>query len=72
MAGTGTIVVKMSRPQQDTRVDIPVVGVNTIKKLVEINAKGIVGEANKMIFVEQEEGIKLANENGIFIIGIKP
>ena len=72
LAGTGTIVVKMSRPQQDTRVDIPVVGVNTIKKLVEINAKGIVGEANKMIFVEQEEGIKLANENGIFIIGIKP
>lgn len=72
LGGAGTIVVKMARPQQDTRVDIPVVGIDTIKRLVEINAKGIVGEAGKMIFVEQEEGIKLANEHNIFIVGIKP
>lgn len=72
LGGEKCIVIKMARPQQDMRVDIPTVGINTIKKLVEIKAKGIVGEAGKMIFVEQEEAIKLANENNIFIIGVKP
>ena len=47
LGGTGCITVKMSRPQQDMRVDIPTVGIETIKKLVEIKAKGIVGEAGK-------------------------
>lgn len=72
LGGESCIVVKMARPQQDMRVDIPTVGINTIKRLVEIKAKGIVGEAGKMIFVEQEESISLADEHNIFIIGIKP
>lgn len=72
LVGSGTLIVKMARPQQDTRVDIPVVGISTIKKIIEINAKGIIGEANKMIFLDQEEAIKIANENGIFIVGVKP
>ena len=71
LAGKGCIVVKMSRPQQDMRVDIPAVGVNTIKRLVDIGAKGIVGEAGKMLFVEREEAIKLANDHSMFIVGIK-
>ncbi|MGL6169699.1 MAG: UDP-2,3-diacylglucosamine diphosphatase LpxI domain-containing protein, partial [Fusobacteriaceae bacterium] len=45
------------------------VGVDTIKKLVEIGARGIVAQAGKMIFLEQESAIKLANENHMFIIG---
>lgn len=71
LAGDGCIVVKMARPQQDMRVDIPTIGVETIKTLVKIKAKGVVGEAGRMIFTDQEEAIKLANENNIFIIGIK-
>ena len=72
LGGSDCIVVKMARPQQDMRVDIPTVGINTIKKLVEIKARGIVGEAGKMLFVDQDEAIKLADEHNIFIIGIKP
>ncbi len=71
VAGEGCIVVKMARPQQDMRVDIPTIGVDTIKMLVEIKARGIVGEAGKMIFTDQEEAIKLANEHKIFIVGLK-
>lgn len=65
------ILIKMARPQQDMRVDIPVVGLNTIKNIIENNFKGIVAEANKMIFLNHEECIKLANENKIFIVGKK-
>ncbi|MGL4308239.1 LpxI family protein [Cetobacterium sp. SF1] len=71
LAGDNCIIVKMSRPQQDMRVDIPAVGIETIKKALEIRAKGIVAEGNKMLFLDSKEAIELANENNMFIIGVK-
>ena len=71
LAGSGCIVVKMSRPQQDMRVDIPAVGIETIKRAVEIGARGIVGEAGRMLFLNRDEAIRLAEENSLFILGIK-
>lgn len=65
------ILIKMSRPQQDMRVDIPTIGLETLKKAYENKIKGIVAEANRMIFLNQEECIKFANEKGIFIVGKK-
>ena len=71
LAGSGCIIVKMSRPQQDMRVDIPAVGIETIKRAVEIGARGIVGEAGRMLFLNRDEAIRLAEENSLFILGIK-
>ena len=71
LAGSGCIVVKMSRPQQDMRVDIPAVGIETIKRAIEIGARGIVGEAGRMLFLNRDEAIRLAEENSLFILGIK-
>ncbi len=65
------ILIKMARPQQDMRVDIPVIGINTVKNAIENNFKGIVAEANKMLFLNKDECIKLANENNFFIVGKK-
>ncbi|MBZ4683602.1 MAG: UDP-2,3-diacylglucosamine hydrolase [Fusobacteriaceae bacterium] len=70
-AGEGCIIVKLARPNQDLRADTPVIGLDTIKKAVEIKAKGIIIEADKMLFFEQEESIALANENNLFIKAIK-
>ncbi|MGB6128984.1 MAG: LpxI family protein, partial [Psychrilyobacter sp.] len=70
-AGDSCILVKMARPQQDMRVDIPAIGLDTIKKIISIGGRGIVAEANKMLFLDKEESIKLANENNIFIVGVK-
>lgn len=71
LAGNGCIIVKMARPQQDMRVDIPAVGIETIKRAIEIGAKGIVGEAGRMLFLNRDEAIKLAEENSLFILGVK-
>ena len=71
LAGEGCIVVKMARPKQDMRLDIPVLGINTLKKIKEINGKGIIVQAKKMIFLEKDEVIKFANENNLFIKGVK-
>lgn len=65
------ILVKMSRPQQDMRVDIPTIGLQTLKNAYENNIKGIVAEAGKMMFLNQEECIEFANKNKMFIVGKK-
>ena len=71
LAGKDCIVVKTARRNQDYRIDIPTIGLETIKKIVEIKAKGIIIEADKMLFIDQEEVIKYADKNKIFIKGIK-
>jgi len=65
LAGKNCIVVKMARRNQDYRIDIPTIGLETIKKVVEINGRGIVIEADKMLFIDKEEVIKFANKNKI-------
>ncbi|MBP9478556.1 MAG: UDP-2,3-diacylglucosamine diphosphatase LpxI [Sebaldella sp.] len=70
-AGKDCIIVKMARPNQDYRVDIPTIGIETVKKVVEIKAKGIVVEAEHMLFIDQEQVIKYADSNKIFIKGMK-
>ena len=71
LAGKNCIIVKSARPKQDNRIDIPTIGLDTIKKIVEINAKGIVIGADKMLFLDQDEVISYANKNKIFIKGMK-
>ena len=61
----------MARRNQDYRIDMPTIGLETIKKIAEINGRGIVIEADKMLFIDKEEVIKFANKNKIFIKGIK-
>ena len=70
-AGEKCIIIKMARPQQDMRVDIPAIGIETVKKAIQIKAKGIVAEANKMLFLDMKDCIELAEKNNIFIIGVK-
>ena len=43
----------------------------TIKRAIAIKARGIVGEAGKMLFLNRDEAIKLAEENNLFIMGVK-
>lgn len=65
------ILIKVLKKNQDTRVDIPVIGVNTILNAKDANLSGIVCEANTTIIDNKDEVIKLANQYNIFIIGIK-
>jgi len=61
------VIVKMSKPHQDMRFDVPVVGLNTIKNLARIKAAGLVIEAGKTLFIDREQSIKLADRNKIWI-----
>ncbi len=68
--GPGAVVVKVSRPNQDMRFDVPVVGESTIDVLIENKISALAIEADKMLFLDKEAVIAKADEAGIAIIGI--
>ncbi len=71
LAGKGCIIVKMARPEQDMRVDIPAFGITTMKNAASIGASGVVFEAEKMFFLDQKEVLEIAEKYKIFILGVK-
>ncbi len=70
IARRGAIIVKVSKPHQDMRFDVPVVGLNTIKNLVSARAAGLAIEAEKTLFIDQEQALKLANRKGLFVVAV--
>ena len=69
--GRGRIViVKVSKPRQDMRFDIPVIGLNTIKNLVKARAKCLAFEAGKTLFIDKEASVCLADKKGIAIVAV--
>jgi hypothetical protein len=64
------ILLKFPKRNQDLRVDLPTVGIKTIKKCVKIGLKGIVVKANQNIFLDRSKCINLANKNRMFICAI--
>ena len=68
LAGEGTVVVKVSRSSQDARVDLPAVGLSTVRGLIKAKSKALCFEAGKMPFFQKDEAISLADTNKISII----
>ena len=68
LAGSGTTVVKVSRMNQDPRIDLPALGLKTIQSLVEAKSSALCFEASKMPFLRQLEAVSLADAKGITLI----
>lgn len=62
-------VVKVAKPDQDMRFDVPVVGVPTIKIMIDAGATCLSVTAGKTLIFDREEMIKLADSNKICIVG---
>ena len=54
LAKSGCVVVKVSKPQQDLRFDVPAVGVDTVNRLHEVGGAVLAVEADKTILLEKE------------------
>jgi hypothetical protein len=65
-----TIVIKVSKPGQDMRFDVPVVGMNTLYSMKKATARVLAIEAGKCIIVDKGEFIKEADRVGITVVGI--
>ncbi len=66
----GLVIVKVSKPKQDMRFDIPVVGLGTVKMLVGAGCKCLAFEAGKTLFIDQIASIRLANRHRIAIVAV--
>ncbi len=61
-------VVKVAKPNQDMRFDVPVVGIPTIQTMIEAGASCLCLTARKTLIFDQEEMLRLANQNKISIV----
>ncbi len=67
----GVVVVKVSKPQQDLRFDVPAVGVDTIKVLSDVGGGVLAVEADRTILLEKEELVKEADRVGVTVVAVK-
>jgi len=71
LAGPGIVAVKVSRTSQDPRIDIPGVGLGTIRSLIKSGAKALCIEAEKVVFFERDRALARANASQIAIMAKK-
>jgi DUF1009 family protein len=64
----GFVVVKVAKPQQDMRFDVPTVGCTTIESLHKAGGKVLAIEAGRTILIDAEETIALANRYGLCVV----
>jgi hypothetical protein len=70
LVGKEFSVVKVARPNQDMRFDVPLVGPDTMKAMISSGGSVLALEADKTLLMDAEEVIKLADENKISLVVI--
>ena len=69
LAGPGAVIVKVSKPNQDMRFDVPVVGLTTLKAMIDVGAKVLAVESGKSIILNREKIVEDSKKAGISIVG---
>jgi DUF1009 family protein len=69
LAGPGTLVVKVAKPNQDMRFDVPVVGISTIEAMKAAGATLLTVDAGKTLMIDGDAVIQAANDAGIALVG---
>jgi DUF1009 family protein len=65
------VVVKLRKPNQDLRFDLPAIGMKTLDSMKEVHASVLAVEAEYALFFDRESVIQAANNAGIVIVGIE-
>jgi DUF1009 family protein len=68
LAGDGTVVVKVSRPAQDFRFDLPVIGPQTVRTMAEAGASALAVCAGETLVFDRESAVALAEASDIAVI----
>jgi hypothetical protein len=65
-------VVKVAKPQQDMRFDVPVIGRTTIETMLAAGATALAVTAGKTLIFDRDAVVALANRHRLTILGIPP
>lgn len=68
--GPGGVLVKMEKPGQEPRADRPTIGPETVRLAAASGLRGIAAEAGATLVLDRNEMIRLADEAGIFVVGV--
>jgi DUF1009 family protein len=63
-------VVKLAKPAQDPRFDVPTVGLGTLRVLVETAAAVLAVEAERTVVLEREALVEMADAAGVVVVGV--
>ena len=69
LAGSGTVVVKVAKPRQDMRFDVPIVGPATIDAMRRVQAAVLSIDAHKTLIFDEQQLIRAADDAGIVVVG---
>jgi hypothetical protein len=69
--GPGGVLVKLAKPGQETRADLPTIGPDTVRRAAAAGLRGIAVGADAAIVIEREALVRLADEAGLFVIAVK-
>ncbi len=66
----GLVVVKVAKPNQDLRFDMPTIGLQTLQTMVQAGGKVLAVEAGMTIFLDQAEVVDYANRHGLILVAL--
>jgi DUF1009 family protein len=66
------VLAKAPKPIQETRIDLPTIGPATVRAVARAGLAGIAGEARRLLVLDREAVIELADDLGVFILGVEP
>ena len=70
--GPGGVLVKLKKPGQEARADLPTIGRRTIEGLTDAGLRGVALEAGASLIIDRAGVIEEADRRGVFVIGISP
>jgi DUF1009 family protein len=72
IAGPGTTVVKVSKPRQDMRFDVPVVGAGTLAAMREAGSRVLAVDAARTLLIDRASFLAQAEAEGVAVLGLDP
>jgi DUF1009 family protein len=68
--GRGGVLVKLVKPGQERRADLPTIGPDTIRASAHVGLRGVAFEAGGTILADREAAVAAADEAGLFLLGL--
>ena len=66
------VLAKCPKPIQDLRIDMPTIGVSTVRRAAQAGLAGLVGETGRLLIIDKDAVIQEADDLGLFILGVDP
>jgi DUF1009 family protein len=69
--GPAGVLIKIAKPQQERRADLPTVGPDTVRHALSAGLRGVAFEAGGTILASRMQLIEIADKEGVFLVGIR-